>query len=491
MDKKIDTTLVRLRSAYESDSGNVKKALNLVHYYLEHGRLSQAGDLLREALGRNPQDFDLLLEYGNFFFRNDEIEGAAGNFRLLTTLAPERIEGWNNLGIVLHQQGKTEEAKRCFDRVLKIDPDHPGALLNIGNFYFNESKFEKARSCFEKVLDKKPDFPDAWFNLGNTLSAQKDYAGAKAAFERALRYNPEFPSALKNLGFACEKLGELDNAEQCYLKGAENNKLDSGIHVNLGSLYIRQGKYDEAKRHYLKAVRLAPNNIMGWTGIRHLSLVKGDLNTFTRSTLAVLPRFSDEVLASSIEILYELHQFSRAEALLLQADRLGKGGDLLDIQRLLIYRRKGVNQGKVLAIYKRLSGLSKPSDQILKGLARFSLENGAYNSAINFVKRVENQDEASQGVLWRAMLGAKETEKVKELVEKYIKDNPECFDGWFILARIEAESGSRADAEKHLIRALENGFTGLEEIEDHAELRGIFESLTHLKTVFQDCLDKA
>ena len=171
-----------------------------------------------------------------------------------------------------------------------------------------------------------------------------------------------------------EKLGETEKAEQCYIKAAGINRLDSGIHVNLGSLYIRQGRYEEAKRHFLKAVRLAPSNIMGWTGIRQLALLRGDLSTFTRSTLAVLPRLSDEVLACSIEILYELNQISRAEALLFQADRMGKDGDLLDVQRLLIYRRKGINQGRVVAIYKRLSGMSDPQDQVLKAGSVFSVE---------------------------------------------------------------------------------------------------------------------
>ena len=79
---------------------------------------------------------------------------------------------------------------------------------------------------------------------------------------------------MKNLGFTHEKMGETEKAEQCYIKAAGINRLDSGIHVNLGSLYIRQGRYEEAKRHFLKAVRLAPSNIMGWTGIRQLALVR-------------------------------------------------------------------------------------------------------------------------------------------------------------------------------------------------------------------------
>ena len=169
---------------------------------------------------------------------------------------------------------------------------------------------------------------------------------------------------------------------------------------------------------------------------------------------------------------------------------MGKDGDLLDVQRLLIYRRKGINPGRVVAIYKRLSGMSDPPDQVLKGLARFSFENGAFHSAIRFMERMRKPDDASRGILWRAMLGNREIGKAKESVENYIKENPDYFDSYFILARIEAESGNRADAERNLIRALENGYTDLEEINSNPDLKEIFDSLAHLKEVYQDCLDK-
>ena len=99
-------------------------------------------------------------------------------------------------------------------------------------------------------------------------------------------------------------------------------------------------------------------------------------------------------------------------------------------------------------------------------------------------------DDASRGILWRAMLGNREIGKAKESVENYIKENPDYFDSYFILARIEAESGNRADAERNLIRALENGYTDLEEINSNPDLKEIFDSLAHLKEVYQDCLDK-
>ena len=481
-----DTVLDTLREAYEAEPENTEAVIRLAQHYSDRGWLNEAIEIFKEALQRRSQDFTLHLEYGNTCFKKQEFKEALQVFKKLTELKPERIEGWNNLVIVQLQVGETESAKISFGKVLRIEPDHPGALINMGNYHFSNGDYENARLFFEHAVQTQPDFADAWFNLGNTFIALESYESAQNAFEKALKYQREFPSALKNLGFVFEKAGKLDKAEASYLQALEINKADASLWANLGAVSLRMKKYDEAKKYFLKAVRLAPNEIGGWMGLRHLSLVKGDLNTFIRSTLAILPRLSDEILAQSIEILYELNQFNKAEEILLQADRLGRDGDALDLQRLLLYQRKKINPGKVIAIYKRLSNLPKLTDPIRKGLARYALESAHFDTAINFVNNMEKADAAAESILWRALLGKNEVSKAKQLIQNYIKDNPDGYDCWFLLARIEAQRGNRIRAEKFLIRALENGFTNMEELNESVPLKQIFDTLALAKEQFSN-----
>ncbi len=398
-------------------------------------------------------------------------------FGQLTEMNAERIEGWNNLGIVQLQKGDLEEAKKSIGKVLEIEPDNSGALLNMGNYHFARSEFDAAQTYFERAINLKADFPDAWFNLGNTFLAKKEFELAKNAFEKAIRYQREFPSALKNLGFIYEKLGDLEKAESYYNQASELNKADAALRVNLGNVHLQRKKYDDARKCYLKAVRLAPNDISGWMGLRHLSLVKGDLNTFMRATLAILPKLSDESLAKSIEMFYELNQLSKADDLLTQADRLGRSGNEIDLQRLLIYHRKGIHQGKVAGIFKKLSNLVEKSEAIKKGLARYSLESGDNDTAIHYIKQMTQPDSVGHSILWRALLAKKETDEARGSIQNYIRENPDSFECWFLLARIEAERGNIAKAEKYLVRSLENGFTNLDELNDCPELKKIFDSL--------------
>jgi tetratricopeptide (TPR) repeat protein len=472
-----DPVLEKLRQEYKADPLNMENTIRLIQYLSDQGWYNEAIDIARAAMEKDGQNYTLVLEYGNTCFRKNDLKEAEQAFLRLTRLKPDRIEGWNNLGIVRVQLSEMEKAGEAFAKVLSIEPDNPGALVNMGNHHTNKGELSKARAYFEHALQVRPDFTDAWYNLGNVLLAQEDYEGARAAFEKALKYQEDFSSALKNMGYACEKSGKYENAEQCYLQAIELNKADFSLRVNLGNLYLKQKKYDEAKKCYLKAVRLAPHMLPGWMGLRHLSLAKGDLNTFIRATLAILPRLDEDVLAQSIEILFEHNQIEKAEEILAQADRLGRRGDALDLQRLLIYQRKKNNSKKAEGIYKRLSEKPVLTDQIRKGLARYALHNKDYDTVIAHIEKMTESDSPSQSILWRALLARKEDRKVKQLVQLHIKEDPDYFDSWFILAVIEASRGNRIRAERFLIKALENGFTNMEELNQYSHLKQIFETL--------------
>ncbi|MBN1577697.1 MAG: tetratricopeptide repeat protein [Chitinispirillaceae bacterium] len=470
--------LTDLQKAYRDDPENRPAALNLAQRYCDLGWFNEAIELYQAAFERSPDDAMILLEYGNTAFKKGDYTSAVRLFTRLTERHPDRIEGWNNLGIALTKCNNHENAREAFHRVLEIEPENSGALLNMGNYYFGKQEYGKARTYFERACAVRADFPDAWFNVGNACIELKCYEDARTAFEKALRYRREFPSALKNLGWVYEHDGRLAEAQQCYSEAILINKADANLYVNFGNVQVRLKKYDEAKKYFLKAVRLSPNNLHGWLGLRGYALAKGDVETFMRATLAVLPRLSDEMLAQSIAVLYDLHQIDKADELLEQADRLGRGGDLLDLQRLLLYKRQEKHPEKTKVIADRISGLTDPPDAIHRGLARYYLLTKEYAWVIACIERMKDRDATSYGLLWRAMLEQGKTVEVKREIREYIAVHPESFDTYFLLADIEAKRGNVKRAETLLVHALDHGFNDMEEIHANSVLHDIFESMT-------------
>ena len=476
-----DERLAELQCEYDEHPEDHSAALSLAQYYYNIGWFNEAISIFKTVLEQNPEDTGILLEYGITVFKKGDYKTALQLFSRLTTLRPNRIEGWNNLGITQIQLEDFDHACESFSKVLELEPDNSGALLNMGNYHFSKAQYEEAYALFERACSVKKDFPDAWFNLGNTAIKCERYEDARNAFEKALRYQREFPSALKNLGWVYEHEQYYDKALECYSEALKGNKADANLYVNQGNVYIHQRKYDEAKKSFLKAVRLAPNNMNGWLGLRGYSLAKGDIETFMRATMAILSRMNDEMLAQSIEVLYELNQMDKAEELLAQADRLGRSSDHLDLQRLLLYQRQNIFPDKVADLTEKLSKSELESDTLNRGLARFYLKKGDFATAENCIRKIEQPDDSECGILWRAMLGNGKISEVKKMIREHIIKHPESYDSYFLLAVIEAQRGNLKRAEVLLVHALDNGFNNSEEIHRYEALSELFETMTGKK----------
>jgi tetratricopeptide (TPR) repeat protein len=75
----------------------------------------------------------------------------------------------NNLGIVLADQGKLDEAIAHFSEALRIDPNYAEAHYNLGLALVGQGKLDEAIAHYSKALRIKPDYTKARDNLRLTL----------------------------------------------------------------------------------------------------------------------------------------------------------------------------------------------------------------------------------------------------------------------------------------------------------------------------------
>lgn len=469
--------LEELREAHRANPGDRDAGARLAQHYADLGWLNDAEELLQGLTKQFPEDYSLHLDFGNLCFRRQSYDDALRLFRKLTELRPERIEGWNNLGIVQLSNGDHEGARASFARVLELEPDNFGALLNLGDFYERTGETGRAIDFFERAVAAKRDFADGWYNLGNAYLEAGRYRDAIDAFGKALRYQPEFGSAMKNLGFACECMGDLAAAEEHYLGALEHNKADAALYVNLGAICTTKKEYDRAKDYFLRAVKLAPKDAGGWMGLRHLSLLRGDIATYVRATLAIIHRLGPDDIAESIRRLRELEHFTEAEDILRQADRLSLAGDELDAERLLHYQRSGTKKGKIAALVKRLSAVGSPSDAVRARLGRYYLDEGDLRRCADVLAPIEQKGIAELQDYWTGLERLERWSEARESLEEYLEGNPDCAEAWLHLARVALSEGYLSAAQSHVVRARRIGLVSLELLETVPELKRMYEAL--------------
>lgn len=482
MNKKIkDTSLneefERLKRLYVSDTLDYNNAIQLAQLYADNEYLDEALDIYKSLTQPYPDDIPLLLAYGNCCFKKKNYTNALAIFKRITTIKPTRVEGWNNLGIVQSALEDYEGSRASFEKVLEIEVENHGALLNLGNYYMHAGAVDKAIELFERAISARHDFGDAWYNLGNAYLKKEQWEKALAHFEKALRYNPECYSAIKNCGFAYEKMQRLEKAEECYTTALKYADHDSALYCNLAFVLMRQSNYDKAKHYFLAAIRRSPREPIAWLGLRELSLAKGDIATYVKATVAVIHRLESAAVAETMRTLRSLQQNEHLATVCGAADRIKKRGDELDAERMLFCKSSQKSKGRADAIFKKLAAKQDPSDHLLLCLAEYCVAGADYESALQYVDRVNSKDRAYQKVLWNTLLGKRDLNVLEQRLAQYLQSNSDDFEAWYIRARAAALKSDKEHAEFSLKRALESGLTNLDIIESDDVLRTIYHSL--------------
>src|SRR5436853_535048 len=89
--------------------------------------------------------------------------GARRRWRALA-LKPDYAEAHNNLGNVLTQQDKHDEALASFERALAINPNYAAPHSNSGMTLLAQGRIEQAMTNLRRALALKPDYAGAHFN---------------------------------------------------------------------------------------------------------------------------------------------------------------------------------------------------------------------------------------------------------------------------------------------------------------------------------------
>ena len=122
---------------------------------------------------------------------------------------------WTSKGAALLLLGELDDALKCLDTALKINPTNPVAWLNRGNVLSRKGEFTEALWSFNQAIAANPRYEVAWNNKGNTLARMGKYDEALKCYERALEIDRNYRGAWVNKGFVLAKLGYFEEAAVC------------------------------------------------------------------------------------------------------------------------------------------------------------------------------------------------------------------------------------------------------------------------------------
>jgi tetratricopeptide (TPR) repeat protein len=224
------------------------------------GIYRNAEGLWRDTLAKNPTCGMAHNNLGLLLADQGKKEEAESHYRRALEIDPDHQEALNNLGLIFIRKGLVSEAADRFRRALQLRPNDPKALVNMGNVLLTQGRVDEAMQHFDKSLRIDSYSPEAWVNMGTALAGQKRYTEAISYFKMAARLEPNNADNEINLGDALIELGNPDEAAIHLSRAVQQNPGDAKAHGDLARALAMQGKYAEAMARYTEAMRLSPKD---------------------------------------------------------------------------------------------------------------------------------------------------------------------------------------------------------------------------------------
>ena len=141
--------------------------------------------------------------------------------QVMSTYQEENESSWNDRGVELYAQGKYDEALKCYDKAIELDPQFSLAWNNKGAALFSQGKYDEAIQAYDKAIEIAPKYASAWNNKGFALYNLGKYNEAMQAYDRAIYLNSEDGNAWHNKGLALKALGRTTEADAAFAKAKE------------------------------------------------------------------------------------------------------------------------------------------------------------------------------------------------------------------------------------------------------------------------------
>jgi tetratricopeptide (TPR) repeat protein len=231
--------------------------------------------LFRHSAAVTKDNFIAIENVGGVLFERGRLDEALELYRQAYAINPRYAEAANSIGAVLATKGN-DEAIEWFRKALELQPTHADALVNLGNALAKNGEAAESLKYFQASLNVKPDNYEARNNFGNALAKLGRFDEAIVEYQVALKSKPDAPLIHKNLGemFAAKRRFDDSINEYRQVLAFTN---DPAAHYAIALTFAVQAKWDEAIQHFSETLRFAPTNAQAEYNLGYALRLQGRL----------------------------------------------------------------------------------------------------------------------------------------------------------------------------------------------------------------------
>lgn len=210
-----------------------------------------------------------------------------------------------------HQEGRIELAKRAYESILLINPNHFNSLHMLGVALTSENpslavgmigkaieidstvaecfnnaasalikleQYSLAIDCCNQAIALKSEYWEAFANCGEALRGAQRWSEALIYCDLAIEFKKDESNLYSNRGNVYRELGKFSEGLEDLIQSIALNPNNPVAYLNRGNLLEDLNESDLAKKDYSKAIELDPNLADAHFNLALLLLLEGNLN---------------------------------------------------------------------------------------------------------------------------------------------------------------------------------------------------------------------
>ncbi len=158
-------------------------------------------------------------------------------------------EALPDFGAMRHSmQGFSRRKRIRMLEVLVLENPSAGNFEELGDILLDDGKYQQAKECFDRALGSRTDSIDPFYKRGVCEFELGDWAGAAADLERVVKVDPKYAygRAQSLLARSLAKLGRTADAEAAFSRLLDLSSASESLAV-AAEFYLEQGRPAEAR----------------------------------------------------------------------------------------------------------------------------------------------------------------------------------------------------------------------------------------------------
>ena len=253
--------------------------LALGHQQFETGDLELAEKTVREALGVDPTNAQLLVLAARICLEQGHLERAYHLFNQAIENDPELAEAQYYKGLVMQRWQQFDASLVCHQLAYDLEADNVWYLLAVSEMLVAMDRIDDSLELLKSKLTYFEQNVGIREAIGRIYVVKRDFDSAVTYLDQALLLQPDDLQLREDVAMARMGAGQYAEAAKQLEELCEQTKADDRryLRIALITAYQSSGRVDAAREVCFELTRRDPSDADAWLRLAELSWLKEDL----------------------------------------------------------------------------------------------------------------------------------------------------------------------------------------------------------------------